>query len=75
MGALIMLGGAGGTLAVLSAIVVVARGIFRQVSATEDNTDALNKLTGRVESVATIQQRDHTDYERRLAVLEDRAKR
>ena len=67
---LVVFGGVGGILAVVSAVVFIGRGIFKQVSATEDNTEALNKLTNKVEALTgTV-----NGHETRLAVLEDRGK-
>jgi hypothetical protein len=69
--AFVVLGGAGGVVAALTAVIVIGRGIFRQVSATEDNTDALKALTGRVEALSQTT----NGHETRLAVLEDRVRR
>lgn len=71
MNALIAIGGIGGLIALLSAIIIIGRGIFRQVNATEDNTEALNGLSAKVEKLS------HTanGHETRLAILEDRVKR
>lgn len=65
------LGGVGGILAALGAVLVIGRGIFRQVSATEDNTEALKGLTARLDDL----QDAVGGHETRLAVLEDRAGR
>lgn len=71
MNVLVVLGGAGGIVAVLGAIVIIGRGIFRQVSATENLADAVKELTGEVASLKNIL----NSHETRLAVLEDRIKR
>lgn len=64
-------GGVGGILAALGAVLVVGRGIFRQVTATEDNTQALKDLTAEVHGLkGTV-----GGHETRLAVLEDRDRR
>lgn len=67
----VVLGGAGGVLAVLTGIAVIGRGIFRQVSAVEANTEAINHLSGRLDSLA----QQNSNHETRLAVLEDRIRR
>jgi hypothetical protein len=67
----VILGGTGGVLAVLSGITVLARGIFRQVSATEANTQAIKDLTAQVLGLV----RTNSDHETRIAVLEDRMRR
>jgi hypothetical protein len=68
---LIVLGGGGGIVAIVGAVIVIGRGIFRQVSATEDNTDAVKALTSKVENLM----HGYNGHESRLAVLEDRLKR
>jgi hypothetical protein len=68
---LIILGGGGGVVALLGGVVVVGRGIFRQVTATEDNTDALKALTGKVENLSQTA----SGHETRIAILEDRVRR
>ncbi len=65
---LIIFGGGGGMVAVLGAIIIIGRGIFRQVTATEENTAALNILTGRVE----LLMQEFSGLDRRVAILEDR---
>lgn len=65
------LGGVGGILAVLAAIIVIGRGIFKQVSVTEDLAEAVKGLTTAVSEV----QRSINGHETRIAVLEDRLKR
>lgn len=68
---LVVLGGTGGVLAALAAVITIGRGIFRQVNATEDNTDALNKLSAEVAGLS----RTSNGHETRLTVLEDRVMR
>jgi hypothetical protein len=68
---LVTLGGVGGIVLLVTTVVVIGRAIFRQVSATEENTDSVKKLT---EAVGDIQ-RMYQNHETRLAVLEDRLKR
>lgn len=68
---LVALGGAGGVIAVLAAIIMIGRGIFKQVSATEDLAEAVKGLT----STVTELQRTLNGHETRLSVLEDRIKR
>lgn len=67
----VVLGGTGGVLAALTAIAILGRGVFRQVTATEDNTEALKVLTGKVEALSQTT----NGHETRLAVLEDRVTR
>lgn len=71
MNAFVIFGGAGGVVAVLGAIVMVGRGVFRQVGATEDNTAALKELTAEMQKV----QGTLAGHETRIAVLEDRIRR
>jgi hypothetical protein len=68
MTALIVLGGGGGLVALVTAVVVVGRGIFRQVTATEDNTTATRALSGKMEQIMEQLARHETD----IAVLKDR---
>ena len=71
MSALVILGGGGGIVAMLGAIIVIGRGIFRQVNATEDNTAATKELTAKVENLV----HGFNGHEARIAVLEDRTRR
>lgn len=71
MNALIAIGGFGGLVVLLSAIIVIGRGIFKQVSATEDNTTAVDNLTKGVGEIKAML----SNHETRIAILEDRAKR
>jgi hypothetical protein len=68
---LIAIGGISGIVVLLSAIVVIGRGIFRQVNATEENTRALQGLSEKMVHMETMYQ----NHETRLTVLEDRVKR
>ena len=68
---LIAVGGLGGLVILLSAIIVIGRGIFKQINATEENTDAVKDLTrGMTEIKGMI-----SNHETRISVLEDRVKR
>lgn len=68
---LIAAGGLGGVLVLLTAIVVIGRGIFRQVNAVEENTDAVKNLTTEVTNLKTV----YNNHETRISILEDRVKR
>lgn len=68
---LIAFGGGGGLIVVLSAIIVIGRGIFRQVAATEENTSAVKDLTKGMGEIKAML----SNHETRIAVLEDRLKR
>lgn len=56
-----ILGALGGLVVFVGAVVTVARGIFRQIAATEANTAALGELTGTLK-----------DHETRIARIEGR---
>jgi hypothetical protein len=71
MNVLIAIGGFGGLVVLLSAIIVIGRGIFKQVNATEENTEAVRTLTKEVGDIKAMYQ----NHETRLAILEDRVKR
>lgn len=71
MGALVVVGSCGGVIATISAVVVIGRGIFRQVSATEDNTTALKDLASEVKALSLTS----NGHDTRLTVLEDRVMR
>jgi hypothetical protein len=58
----------GGLVVFIGAIWAVVRGIFKQVGATEDNTDALNKLSGEIASL----QKTVNNQGERIARLEGR---
>jgi hypothetical protein len=64
-------GGVGGLILLFTAIVVIGRGIFRQVSVTEDNTGALNDLSEKIDKLTS----GYNEHDVRLAVLEDRIRR
>ncbi len=66
MSTFVILGGTGGALAALAAVITIGRGIFRQVSATEDNTAALNALSAKVDALAGTS----SGHETRISVLE-----
>jgi hypothetical protein len=59
---LLILGAAGGGVVFIGAIVTVARGIFRQVASTDNNTAALDRLTTELNG-----------HETRISRLEGRA--
>jgi hypothetical protein len=71
MSVLIAIGGFGGLVILLSAIVVIGRGIFRQVSATEENTTSVKELTKGISEIKAML----SNHETRISVLEDRMKR
>jgi hypothetical protein len=64
----IILGGSGGVLGLLGVAVIVGRGIFKQVAATEENTVAVRELSKGMEAVVTRLNKHEVD----LAVLKDR---
>jgi hypothetical protein len=68
---LIATGGLGGFIVLLSTVVIIGRGIFRQVTATEENTEAVRRLTTGVGELKNMYQ----SHETRIAILEDRIKR
>ena len=68
---LIAAGGVGGFLTLLSVVVVIGRGIFRQVNAVEELTTAVRNLTAQMQSLRDL----HNNHETRISVLEDRIKR
>ena len=70
-GILAVMGGVGGVVILLTSIVVIGRGIFRQVSVTEELAAAVTKLT---ETVSKLQGTLNS-HETRIAILEDRLKR
>jgi len=71
MDILIALGGGGGILVVIGALITVARGIFRQVNATEENTLAVRDLSDSMAEVKSL----YNGLDKRVTVLEDRIKR
>lgn len=68
---LVAAGGIGGLVVLLSMIVVIGRGIFKQVNATEDNTSAVLDLTKGVGEIKAML----SNHETRISILEDRTKR
>jgi hypothetical protein len=68
---LIAIGGCGGLVVLLSAIVVIGRGIFKQVNATEESTVAIRNLTREVTEIRGM----FSNHETRISILEDRVKR
>jgi hypothetical protein len=70
-GWLVAIGGIGGLVVLLTSIVVIGRAIFRQVTATEENTRAVRELAA---SVGKLDQM-FNNHETRITVLEDRIKR
>jgi hypothetical protein len=62
-----VLGSVGGIVALLTAVWLILRGIFKWISATEANTEALKELT---KIVAKSDER-LDNHETRLVVLED----
>lgn len=71
MTVLVVLGGGGGIVALIGAIIIVGRGVFRQVGATEDNTQAIKALTDEVAKI----RHNINGHETRIAILEDRGRR
>ena len=71
MTVLIAAGGVGGIVAFLTVIVIIGRGIFHQVNATEENTAAVNNLSTEVRKLTDL----YNGHETRITVLEDRGKR
>jgi hypothetical protein len=60
-----------GIFTLLGTVVIVGRGIFRQVNAVQENTDAVKALTAKVEGLF----KQFADHETRISVLEDRIHR
>jgi hypothetical protein len=71
MSPVVILTSAGGLVTVTGAITFIGRGIFRQVAATDRNTDAMRDLSKQVQQLRTMM----NGHETRLTVLEDRIKR
>lgn len=65
------LGGISGIIVLFTALVVVGKGIFEQVRVTKDNTEALGKLSGKIDKLGA----GFDEHEIRLAVVEDRTTR
>jgi len=68
---MIAIGGFGGIVILLGAVITIGRGIFRQVNATEENTAAVRGLTTQVARLEGL----YNGHEARIAVLEDRIHR
>lgn len=68
MSVLIILGSSGGVIAVITAILVVGRGIFRQVTATEENTEAVKELSAKMEAIVARVNQHEVD----IAVLKEK---
>lgn len=68
---LVAIGGLGGLVILLSTVVIIGRGIFKQVNATEENTTAVKDLTKGMTEIKGML----SNHETRIAVLEDRARR
>ena len=71
MTSLVAIGGFGGIVVLLGAIITIGRGIFKQISATQDNTEAVRDLTTHVARLEAL----YNGHESRISVLEDRVKR
>jgi hypothetical protein len=69
--AVLILAALGGGVSFLSAIVIIARAIFKQVNATEDNTEATKALSKQMETVV----HQMNGHETRISMLEDRERR
>jgi hypothetical protein len=68
MNAVLVLAALGGGVSFLSAIVIIARAIFKQVNATEDNTEATKALSERMNKFVD----QLNSHETRIKILEDR---
>ena len=55
----------------MNTLIAIGRGIFKQISATEENTVAVKDLTAHVARLENLYQ----GHETRIAILEDRVKR
>jgi hypothetical protein len=71
MNAVLILSALGGGVSFLGAIVIIARAIFKQVSATEENTTATKELSDKMSRVMS----QLNGHETRIRILEDRSKR
>lgn len=65
------IGGISGFVVLVTAIVVIGRGIFKQINATEENTGAVKDLARSVSEIKSLL----SNHETRISVLEDRVKR
>jgi hypothetical protein len=68
---LAVLGALGGLAAFLAGVVAVLRGIFRQISATQDNTEAVDRLSSQLGKLSD----QVLDHSQRIARLEGRGRR
>lgn len=68
--ALEILGALGGGTAFVTLCIVTLRAIFKQVNATNDNTDAVGKLTKSVDDLSA----KFSGHETRITILEDHDK-
>lgn len=69
--AFVVLGGTSGVLGIIATVIMIGRGIFKQVNATEELTRQVKALT---ESVNELQ-RTLAKHDVRISVLEDRVSR
>ena len=65
-----VLGGVGGIIAALGAVIVVGRGVFRQVAAVDNLTEAVRELTAELHQTRDLV----NSHETRLSILEDRSR-
>lgn len=65
------LGGAGGILAVIAAIIVIGKGIFKSVNAIQELSKTVAELNQTVMELKNIL----GGHETRISILEDRAQR
>ena len=68
---LIAAGGVGGFITLMSVIVLIGRGIFKQINAVEDLTGAVKDLTIEMTNLRNM----YNNHETRISILEDRVKR
>lgn len=68
---LAILGSLGGIVAFIGGVWVIARGLFKLVASTDDNTTVLQELSGKMDAITFRVNNAETD----IAVLKDRVKR
>ena len=68
---LIAAGGVGGFLTLMSVIVMIGRGIFKQINAVDELTGAVKDLASEMHNLRA----QYNHHETRISVLEDRVKR